>query len=110
MIGVIATYDGLLGPGTGTFFLSAFERLGLRTITANAMTKIFNLASNVGALLWFASQGRLIWTLGLPAAGFYLCGSYLGSGLVLRRGQKLVRLVVLLSSSALLIKQIIQMF
>lgn len=101
---LIAAYDGLLGPGTGTFFLNAFERLGLGTITANAMTKIFNLASNVGALLWFASQGRLIWTLGLGAACFYLCGSYLGSGLVLRRGQKLVRLVVLSTTSVLLIK------
>ncbi len=106
----IAAYDGILGPGTGTFFLSLFERLGLRTITANAMTKIFNLASNIGALIWFGSQGRLIWSLGIATAAFYLCGSYLGSGLVLKRGQKLVRIVVIVTSSGLLLKQLVHIF
>lgn len=102
----IAGYDGLLGPGTGSFFMSLFEHLGLRTLTANAITKIFNLASNIGALLWFASQGRLIWSLGIGAACFYLCGSYCGSGLVLRRGQNLIRVVVIVTSSGLLLKQL----
>lgn len=105
-LGAVAFYDGLFGPGTGTFFLTLFERLGLKTITANAMTKIFNLASNIGALVWFASQGRVIWTLGACAVLFYLCGNYIGAGLVLRRGQKLVRVVVLLATTGLLLKHL----
>jgi uncharacterized membrane protein YfcA len=104
----IALYDGLFGPGTGTFFLSLFESLGLKTISANAITKIFNLASNVGAIIWFGLHGKLIWPLGLSGALFYLCGNYIGAGLVLRRGQGLVRAVVLLATSGLLIKHLLR--
>ena len=102
----VAAYDGLLGPGTGTFFLSIFEGMGLDTIRANALTKIFNLASNVGALIYFVSQGKLIIALGVSAAAFYLIGNYIGAGFVLRRGQKLIRLVVLLATSGLLLKHL----
>jgi uncharacterized membrane protein YfcA len=104
----IALYDGLFGPGTGTFFLTLFESLGLKTISANAITKIFNLASNTGAIIWFGLHGKVIWPLGLSGAVFYLCGNYIGAGLVLRRGQGLVRAVVLLATSGLLIKHLLR--
>ena len=100
----IACYDGVFGPGTGTFFLSLFESLGLKTISANAITKIFNLASNCGALFWFGLHGKVIWPLGVAGASFYLLGNYVGAGLVLRRGQNLVRSVVLVATTALLLK------
>ncbi len=104
----IAFYDGIFGPGTGTFFLSLFESLGLKTISANAITKIFNLASNTGAIVWFGLHGKVIWPLGLSGAVFYLCGNCIGAGLVLRRGQGLVRIVVLLATSGLLIKHLLR--
>ncbi|HYX37614.1 MAG TPA: TSUP family transporter [Oligoflexus sp.] len=104
----IAFYDGIFGPGTGTFFLSLFEVLGLKTISANAITKIFNLASNVGAIAWFGFNGKVLWPLGFAGAFFYLCGNYIGAGLVLRRGQGLVRIVVLLATSGLLIKHLLR--
>lgn len=102
----IATYDGLLGPGTGTFFLTLFERLGLSTLSANALTKVFNLASNIGALLFFAWQAKVDWALGLSAAAVYLGGNYLGAGWVLTRGQKLIRGVVLLATFGLLCRHL----
>ncbi len=105
----IAAYDGLFGPGTGTFFLNLFESMGLPTISANAITKIFNLASNLGALLWFASQGRWLPLVGIIAAGFYLTGNYLGAGLVLKRGQALVRTIVLLATSGLLLRHLVRL-
>ena len=107
-IASISTYDGVFGPGTGTFFLTLFEGQGLKTISANAMTKIFNLASNLGALLWFAFHAKVIWPLGVGGALFYLCGNYLGAGLVLRRGQGLIRIVVILATSGLLIKHLLR--
>src|SRR5581483_4258531 len=61
MIGAIAGYDGILGPGAGTFFLSYFEKIGFKTVEANAMTKVFNLSSNLGALIYFASTSHVIW-------------------------------------------------
>lgn len=102
----IAAYDGLFGPGTGTFFLSWMEGFGVRTITANAMTKVFNFSSNVGALICFALQGRVVWQLGLSAAAFYLVGNYLGAGLVLRKGQTLVRSVVLVATTLLILRSL----
>lgn len=107
-IAAISAYDGIFGPGTGTFFLTLFEGLGLKTISANAITKIFNLASNVGAMIWFSTHGRVIWPLGFAGAAFYLIGNYIGAGLVLRRGQGLVRIVVLLATSGLLIKHLLR--
>ncbi len=107
-MGLIGGYDGLFGPGTGTFFLSLFEGLGLKTISANAITKVFNLASNAGALLWFTAQAKVVWPLGLSGAFFYLCGNYLGAGLVLRRGQGLIRIIVMLATSGLLIKHLLR--
>lgn len=104
----ISAYDGLFGPGTGTFFLSYLESLGLKTMSANALTKGFNFASNLGALSFFAWQGKVIWLLGLAGASAYLLGNYLGSSLVLRRGQSLVRAFVILATLALLIKYLWQ--
>jgi uncharacterized membrane protein YfcA len=104
----VAFYDGIFGPGTGTFFLSLFESLGLKTISANAITKIFNLASNVGAIAWFGFHGKVIWPLGLAGACFYLLGNYIGAGMVLRRGQGLVRIVVLVATSSLLVKHLLR--
>lgn len=102
----IAAYDGMFGPGTGTFFLSWLEGFGVRTITANAMTKVFNLSSNIGALIYFALHGRVAWPIGFSAAGFYLVGNYIGAGLVLRKGQGLVRIVVLTATSLLILRSL----
>lgn len=98
----VGGYDGLFGPGTGTFFLSLFERAGLPTINANALTKVFNFSSNVGALIVFALLGRVIWPLSLCGAALYLLGNYLGAGVVIRNGQAVVRAVVIVTSLALL--------
>lgn len=103
-IGGIAGYDGLFGPGTGTFFLSFLERCGLRTLNANAVTKVLNLGSNAGALLYFGLHGRVLWPMGLAAAGTFMLGNYIGSGLVLRSGQVLVRVTVVVMTSLVLIK------
>lgn len=103
-IGVIAGYDGVFGPGTGTFFLSLFEKAGFSTLQANAITKVFNFSSNIGALCYFSINGHVMWALGLSGAGFYLIGNYLGAGLVLKRGQGIVRVAVCTMTSLLIIK------
>ena len=109
-MGGISFYDGLLGPGTGAFFMNLLEHQGIKTLTANATTKVFNLASNLGALIFFASQGRSLWHLGLIGAFSYALGNYLGAGFVLRRGQGIVRTVVLSVTTILLLRYLYRYF
>ncbi len=106
LLAAVGFYDGLFGPGTGSFFLNVFESMGLKTITANAITKIFNFASNIGALLYLSSQGRWLPLLGVAGGACYLVGNYVGAGLVLKRGQNVIRVIVLLATGALLLKHI----
>ncbi|RYZ58283.1 MAG: hypothetical protein EOP07_07470 [Proteobacteria bacterium] len=103
-IGGISFYDGLLGPGTGAFFMNFLEHHGVRTLTANAATKVFNLSSNVGALIFFVAMGKNLWLFGLSGAFCYALGNYLGAGFVIKRGQNLVRAVVLIVVSILLLR------
>lgn len=100
----IATYDGVFGPGTGSFFLSYFERAGLPTLSASAFTKVLNLSSNLGALLFFTWKGAVLWPVGFSGAGVMILGNYVGSGLALKKGQSLVRATVLIMSSLMLFK------
>jgi uncharacterized membrane protein YfcA len=85
-------YDGFLGPGTGAFWtLATVSLLGLELRGATAYTKSVNLASNLGSLCIFLPKGSVLF----PAAAVMVCGqvvgAYLGSGLVLERGARLIR-------------------
>ncbi len=88
----LGIYDGFFGPGTGSFLALSFYivlRLGLVESTANA--KIFNLASNLGALMGFIVSGKVIYALGFPLAVMGMVGNYLGSHWVIKNGEKIVK-------------------
>ena len=94
---VIAVYDGFYGPGTGTFLIlcyTVFARMDIKTASGN--TKIVNLSSNIAAVVTFLLHGKVIFLLGLTAAIFSIAGHYIGSGLVLKKGYKIVKPVMLL--------------
>jgi uncharacterized membrane protein YfcA len=88
----IGSYDGFFGPGTGTFLILLYTglvKLDPRTASGNA--KFVNMASNLGALAVFLLNRRVLLPLGLCAGLFSIVGSYLGSGLAIKRGAKLIR-------------------
>jgi hypothetical protein len=102
---VIGAYDGFFGPGTGTFLIVAFASLlgdGLRRASAEA--KVVNFASNLAAVVLFASRGLVLWQVALPMAAAQAAGGALGAHLAVRRGDLLVRRVVLLVVLALVAK------
>lgn len=102
---VIGGYDGFFGPGTGTFLIVGFVALcGKGMVRATADAKVVNFASNLAALSAFASQGSVLWKLALPMAAGQLCGGVLGAKLAIRGGAKLVRVMVLVVSGALVLK------
>ncbi len=102
---VIGAYDGFFGPGTGTFLIVGFVALcGRSLVHASADAKVVNFASNLAAICVFAYQGLIVWELALPMAVGQLGGGILGARLAMRGGERIVRLVVLGVSGALVIK------
>ncbi|SHO50749.1 sulfite exporter TauE/SafE family protein [Anaerocolumna xylanovorans] len=105
----IAIYDGFYGPGTGTFLLLCYTALARMDIkTASGNTKIVNLSSNVAALATFLLHGKLILVLGLTAAVFSIAGHYIGSGLVLKKGYKIVKPIMVLVLALLFVSLLIE--
>ena len=108
---VVGTYDGFYGPGTGTFLLLVFCYLGKIDVrTASGNVKLVNLASNVGALATSLFAGKVLIPLGLLAAVFSTAGQYLGAGLALKNGSKIVRPVILVVLVLLAGKILLELF
>lgn len=102
---VIGCYDGLYGPGTGTFLLIVLMGIArMDMMTASGMTKIINLTSNISALIAFLLHGQVYLILGLTASVFSIAGHYTGSGMVLKNGMKVVRPIILVVLTLLFIK------
>ncbi|MBR1407802.1 MAG: TSUP family transporter [Clostridia bacterium] len=102
---VIGAYDGFYGPGTGTFLIIAFTALaGMPMGMANGQAKVINLTTNLTSLAVFLASGQVVWALGLAGAACNMAGSYLGSGLAIRKGAKIVRPVILAVLLLLFIK------
>ncbi|MEU6877151.1 TSUP family transporter [Streptomyces sp. NPDC046712] len=94
--GGIGFYDGLFGPGTGTFLVLALTAvLHLDLVTASATAKIVNVCTNAGALAMFAYQGSVLWQLAAVMAVFNLAGGMIGARMALSKGAEFVRGVLL---------------
>lgn len=106
---VIGVYDGIMGPGTGSFLVLGFMLIvGLEALPATAMTKGVNLATNLGALLLFALAGQVRWELGLAMGAFNMLGGWLGARTATRLGAGFVRVVLIVVVVALLVKLVLQ--
>jgi uncharacterized membrane protein YfcA len=101
----IGFYDGLLGPGTGSFLVIALVGvLGYAFLEASAQAKIVNAATNLGALIVFTAQGAPLWRLGLVVGAANVLGSYLGARTAVARGSGFVRVVFLVVVSVLIVR------
>lgn len=101
----IGGYDGFFGPGTGTFLIMAFTAvLGLNVLTACGNAKVVNFASNLAAVATFVLNGQVDYRLGVPCALCAILGQYLGAGLALKKGLRIVRPMILVMIVLLLVK------
>jgi uncharacterized membrane protein YfcA len=99
----IGFYDGMIGPGTGTFLvITLVALLGYDFLQASAKAKIVNLATNAGALMLFIPHGAVLWLLGGILAVANVAGSYLGSRMAISRGTTFIRVVFLVVVIALI--------
>jgi uncharacterized membrane protein YfcA len=94
---LIGFYDGLFGPGTGTFLVFTLVILvGYEFLKASATAKLVNIATNLAAIITFQISGHIWWKLGLALAIANVGGALIGSRLALRGGSPLVRKVFLI--------------
>ncbi|MCR4714246.1 MAG: TSUP family transporter [Treponemataceae bacterium] len=102
---IIGIYDGLYGPGTGTFLIIVFTVFAkMPTASANAHTKVINLSTNIAALVVFIMNGQVLFTIGIAAAASNMLGNYIGAGLVMTKGSKIVKPIVIIVLLLLLVK------
>ena len=107
---VVGAYDGFYGPGTGTFLILVFCSLAKMDVrTASGNVKLVNLASNIGALFTSLLSGKVFIVLGLIGAVASTAGHYIGSGLAIKDGSKIVRPVVLVVLLLLAVKVITEL-
>lgn len=102
---LLGLYDGFYGPGTGTFLILILTGVARYTMKeAAGTTKLINVASNTAAFVTFLLNGKVLIPLGFVAGIFCILGHYIGSGLVLANGKKIVRPVVLIVLAILFVK------
>ena len=101
----IGFYDGMFGPGTGSFFsVAGMHARGLDLINGTALAKSLNFASNIAALLVFVVLGKVVWILALTMVAGQLIGAWLGSHCLIRINAQILRVVVVLVCVAGLIR------
>ncbi len=104
---VIGCYDGLVGPGTGTFLILAYSGiLGMDMLLSSGCAKVTNLASNVASMVVYFIGGKIIYLVALPAAAFSIAGNYLGARFALKNGSGFIRKVMFFVLALLIIKLI----
>lgn len=93
---VIGAYDGFFGPGTGTFLVLSFTSiLGFDLITASGNAKVVNLASNFAALIAYMINGKILFSIGIPAAICAILGNYIGAHMAIKSGVKVIKPIIL---------------
>lgn len=101
----VGAYDGILGPGTGSFFVILMVGvLGYGFLEASAKAKIANLATNLSAIAVFGLHGSVLWKLGLLMGAANLVGGFLGARTAIKHGNAFVRKVFLLVLAGLVVK------
>lgn len=105
LVPAIGFYDGLFGPGAGTFFMLGFVTLlGMGVLRATVHTKIANAGSNLGSLAVFAAMGAVDFRIGLVMAAGAFAGAQIGSRLAMRFGAGLIRPLLVVVCCALALR------
>ena len=106
----IGCYDGMVGPGTGTFMIMAFTALlSLDMVTASGCAKVGNLASNIAAAVSFILGGKVMWALVIPAALCSVAGNYCGALYAIRGGGKKIKNMIFVVLGMLFVKMLVDL-
>jgi hypothetical protein len=102
---VIGFYDGIFGPGTGSFLMLILVAImGFAFLQASVTAKIVNLSTNLGAIVVFGINSQIMWILGLTMAIGNITGGFLGARWALKGGSALIRKVFLVVTTLLILR------
>lgn len=101
----IGFYDGLIGPGTGTFLTLAFSAfIGFSLLRSAGCARMANLASNIASLVVYLSNGYVLFSVGIPAIACSMLGNYFGSKYAIKGGSGKIRFVMFFVLALLFIR------
>jgi uncharacterized membrane protein YfcA len=105
----IGFYDGLLGPGTGTYLTISMKKfLNLDFLISTASTKPLNFATNFGSVIAFLMAGKILWLAAIPMALANIAGSYVGSHYAIKGGEEFIKKVLIFVLVMMLVGNIIK--
>ncbi len=94
---VVGFYDGFIGPGAGSFLVLFFiSILGFDFLKASAHSKLVNVCTNLGSILFFSGSGHILYQYAVPMALCNFTGSFFGSRLAILKGNRFIRIFFLL--------------
>lgn len=105
----IAFYDGLLGPGTGTYMTISMKKfLQLDYLVSTASTKPLNFATNLGSVIAFVLAGKVLWAVALCMGLANVVGSYIGSHYAIKGGEEFIKKILIFVLVFMLIANLIK--
>ena len=106
----IGFYDGLLGPGTGTYMTIFMKKfLHLDYLVSTASTKPLNFATNLGSAIAFVFAGKVLWGIAIILGLANIAGSYVGSHYAIKGGEEFIKKVLVFVLIFMLIANIVKM-
>ncbi len=101
----IGFYDGIFGPGTGSFFTIGFVTLfGFGVLRATANAKILNFTSNLAALALFIPAGDVVWPIAITMMVGQIIGARLGALTGIRFGARFIKPIIVIVCIAMALK------
>ncbi len=105
----IGFYDGLLGPGTGTYMTISMKKfLNLDYLIATASTKPLNFATNLGSAIAFIMAGKVLWGVAITLGLANMAGSYVGSHYAIKGGEDFIKKVLVVVLIFMLVANILK--
>jgi len=109
-IAPIGFYDGILGPGTGTYMAIAIRKvLKFDLLLATATIKPLNLMTNIGAGVAFLMAGKVVWSIAIPMILASMAGGWLGGHSAIKGGDKFIRRLLIVVLAVMLLANIYKM-
>jgi uncharacterized protein len=102
---LLGFYDGVFGPGTGSFFMLALVGFfGLGAVEATGRTKLLNFTSNIAALMMFILGGKIVWVVGLCMGVAQIVGAQIGARVAIANGARVIRPLLVLVCCAMAVR------
>ncbi|MFC3033625.1 TSUP family transporter [Pseudoalteromonas fenneropenaei] len=89
---LLGFYDGLAGPGTGTFWTASNSLIYKMSLLLNCgLARSMNFVSNFISLITFVALGHVNFVLGISMGFFLMVGSWFGAQSAIKFGNKLIK-------------------